>query len=118
MIRIPRHVGHSAAIACLAVGALFSATPANAQFGREYLRYSLYGPGPYGYGSKGYYQAVTTKPLGNRDPGALRPRHMEFNDTTARPEYNSGPGVLGPFGPFIYGFGRPNNVYRSLGISR
>ncbi len=118
MISTPRYIGLSAAIACAAAVELFSATPANAQFGREYLRYSLYGTGPYGYGSKGYYQAVEPKPVSDKTAGALRPRHVEFNDTIARPEYNYGPDTLAPAGPFIYGFGPPNNVYRSLGISR
>ncbi len=38
MISTPRYIGLSAAIACAAAVELFSVTPANAQFGREYLR--------------------------------------------------------------------------------
>ena len=141
---------HRAGILCLAVAAavLLTAAPAQAQFGREFMRYSMYGTGPYGYGARGYYKAAAPEPpayhnvrVWETDYGydpqpvydgslptsytvesyARTPAHVPvpIGDALARPEYHpAGRGVYGPYGPFIYGFGAPNNVYRSQGIAR
>ena len=61
MIMVARQTGRRAGIIWLVALAtmLLPAAPAQAQFGREYLRYSMYGTGPYGYGSRGYSSALT-----------------------------------------------------------
>src|SRR5262245_11995628 len=55
---IRQHLPLAVGLASL-VAVISMATPAHAQFGREYLRYSMYGSGPYGYGTQGYRKVVT-----------------------------------------------------------
>jgi len=145
MITMRRFVRIAAAVSPFAV-CLWIAEPAHAQFGREYLRYSVYGSGPYGYGSKGYRKAVTpespafenTRVLETDygyDPprtyeGTLyteripehplpRARHIPWYDPRMGPDYHYfGGGIYGPYGPFDYGINPPRDIFRSVGQAR
>jgi hypothetical protein len=131
--------------AALVIG-LGGVAPVQAQFGRVYTRYSMYGSGPYGYGTTGYYKAVTpeapsyenprvlqsdygydpprtyegTLPTGrNPEPPVQTWRHVPWYDSRVGPDYHYfGGGIYGPYGPADYGVNPPKNVFRSLGDSR
>ena len=90
---------------------LLSADRAHGQFGGDYVRYSAYGGGPYGYGWRGYYKAATPEPhydvRARDDAGDPRPVYHgslpmsateSYTRTSARiPEYYpTGRGVYGP----------------------
>jgi hypothetical protein len=125
---------------------LWPVAPAQAQFGRVYTRYSMYGSGPYGYGTTGYYKAVTPESPSYKNPRVLesdygydpprvyegklpterkveRPsetwRHIPWYDSRIGPDYHYfGGGIYGPYGPADYDVNPPKNVFRSLGDSR
>jgi len=129
----------------VAVGAATIA-PAQAQFGRVYMRYSMYGSGPYGYGSTGYYKAITprspsyenlrlTQPDYGYEPAAIylgtlptyeKPeppqetwRHVPWYDSRVGPDYHYfGGGIYGPYGPADYGVHPPKDIYRAPGNPR
>ena len=133
-------------IAGAIIGLSAVASAQQTPFSRSYMRYSMYGTGPYGYGTIGYRKAITPESpsfensrvlqsdYGYDPPRAyegklptdlkLEPpsetwRHVPWYDPRMGPDYHYfGGGIYGPYGPADYGVNPPKNVFRSLGDSR
>jgi hypothetical protein len=140
---ILKRIPLAAGVTAIAFGAV---APARAQFGRVYMRYSIYGSGPYGYGTTGYYKAVTpespsfendrvlqsdygydpprvyegTLPAGRKpEPPVQTWRHVPWYDSRVGPDYHYfGGGIYGPYGPADYSANPPKDLYRAPGNPR
>jgi len=114
MTRIAHQTGRRAGMLgfVAAASVLLQADPAQAQFGRDYVRYSMYGSGPYGYGSRGYYMAATPEPS-TYHTAHVRETDYGYDPRPVREYYPTGRGVYGPYGVSLYEFGVRHNVYGS-----